>query len=131
VIEATYDGGTLDGSAAITCHAYGTGTAYYSSTMLRPESLDRWLREIRERLGIKPVLGVEAIEGVEIVVRRGREADYVFVLNHEIERVLVRGPGYDLLTSTSAKNGLEVSRGEVAVLRTTDASPDGGWVVSR
>jgi beta-galactosidase len=77
------------------------------------------------------VLGVPPIDGVEIVVRRGHGADYLFVLNHYAPRVIVRGPGHDLLSSASAQNGIAVAQGDVAVLRTNDASANAGWVVSK
>jgi beta-galactosidase len=74
---ATYVGGVLDGSPAVTCHRYGAGSAWYVSTSLDDDAYARLLADPVEEAGIRPVLaGVP--DGVE-VVRRG---SWLFVLNH-------------------------------------------------
>ncbi|WP_216853275.1 beta-galactosidase [Phytoactinopolyspora halotolerans] len=126
-VTSSYAGGPLRGSPATTRHRYGSGTAYYLSTVPDPASVRGVLERLCDDAGVQRPLGVRPPADVEVVVRRGANADYVFVLNHGDTPVEVTGPGEDLVTSTTTTGGLTVAPGGYAVVRTDDTTPEAGW----
>ena len=64
-----------------------------------------------------PVL--DAPEGVEVVLRRGTEADYLFLINHtgKSANLCVSAEATELLTGKPVPGGITVPAGEVAVVR--------------
>ncbi|GAB3006028.1 beta-galactosidase [Saccharothrix stipae] len=111
-----YADGPAAGGPAVTRHRLGAGTAWYVSTRLRGVALDRVLREVY------PVAGVAVDDDlprdVEVVRRRGADADYLFVLNHTDAEVRLAAAGTELLTGRRCESELRVPAGGTAVLRT-------------
>lgn len=79
-VRATFAGGELDGSVAVSSHAVGGGEAWYVAAVLGP-GLRRLLDDVMSRAGVQRVL--DAPQGVEVVVR----GDALFLLNHTAESV--------------------------------------------
>ena len=90
-VLASYSGGDLAGSPAVTRHAYGTGTAYYVSTALPPAGVRAVLDRARADARVDPtVAGLPP--GVEAVRRGGS----LFLFNHTdvaVDCVVPAGPG--------------------------------------
>ncbi|MFD5793590.1 beta-galactosidase [Streptomyces diastatochromogenes] len=114
---ATYADGPLAGVPAVTRHAYGTGAAWYLATLPDPATLTALLDRIRAEAGVEPVRTAPA--GVEVVRRRGPEADYVFVIDHSGRGAeLPVAPGAtELLTGKETAGSVTVAPGDVAVVR--------------
>ncbi|GMA32891.1 beta-galactosidase [Litorihabitans aurantiacus] len=120
--------GPLAGGPAITRHDVGTGHAYYVSLALDQDSRDAFLAARAADVGARPTLPGASELGVEAVLRRGADADHLFLLHHGDADVVVRGPGTDLLTGATADeaDGLRVPAGGAAVLRLAHGDPRGG-----
>jgi beta-galactosidase len=112
---ATYLGGPAAGSPAITRNRLGAGTAYYLSTRLDAASLRRVLEPAYADAGIVPA---RPADGLEVVVRRGDEADYVVVVNHADTEAGLALEGTELLSGVETGGTLRVPGGAVAVVRT-------------
>lgn len=93
----TWVDGPVAGSAALTRHAYGQGTAWYLATTPDAATLDEVIAGIALEAGVTPA--APPLPGVE-VVRRG---DRLFVINHSHIEVTVAGT--------------VVAAGDVAVVR--------------
>ncbi|GHH67162.1 beta-galactosidase [Streptosporangium violaceochromogenes] len=113
-VLARYEGGDLDGQAAITRR----GTVTYLGCLL--DDVTPVLSEVLARAGVEPVADVP--EGVE-ATRRGR---YLFLLNHATSpaKVNLREPGKDLLTGRDLSGPIEIPARDAVVLR-TDPQPTG------
>jgi beta-galactosidase len=125
---AAYVGGELDGRPAITRNRRGAGSAWYVSTQLEPPALEALLAGVLAVAGVRPVLGTAPPPGVEVVRRRGRDHDHLFVFNHTAPTVQVRGPGHDLLSGRDTASGIELPTGAAAVVRETPGGA-GTWDV--
>ena len=66
---------------AITENVYGQGRAYYVGTELPPAVMTVFLAHALTGANVAPLLAT-APDGVEVVRRRGKDADYFFLLNH-------------------------------------------------
>lgn len=74
--------GWLDGQAAITSHAYGSGRVTFVGAYLDEASQQNLIDDILKSAGVQPVL--DCPEGVEARRRLGAGGDDVFILiNHE------------------------------------------------
>ncbi|MFF4992456.1 beta-galactosidase [Streptosporangium saharense] len=106
-VLARYEGGDLDGQAAITRR----GRATYLGCL--PEDVTPVLREVLAAAGVEPVATVP--EGVE-ATRRG---DHLFLLNHTKDPVKVdlAEPGTDLLTGRDLNGLTEIPGRDALVLR--------------
>src|SRR5690606_6794944 len=71
-VRATYVDGPGAGMPAITRNTHGSGTGWYVSTRLDPDSLAVVMHEVYADAGLAP-LGLP--DGLELVTRRGDEAD--------------------------------------------------------
>lgn len=114
----SYGSGPLTGVPAVTRHTYGDGTAWYLATHPDPGTLAGLLDRIRTEAGVEPVR--ETPEGVEAVLRRGEDADYLFLINHGEgdASVQVAERATELLTARSIEGGLvTVAPGDVVVVR--------------
>ncbi len=116
-VVARYEDGPVAGGAAVTRNDVGSGHAYYVSADLDQASRDRFLAARSAQVGARPTLPGASELGVEAVLRRGRDADHLFLLHHGQEAVTVRGSGVDVLTRAAAQDGLRIEPGGVAVLR--------------
>ncbi|MEU1168453.1 beta-galactosidase trimerization domain-containing protein, partial [Streptomyces sp. NPDC005921] len=77
---ASYADGPLAGVPAVTRRGVGAGSAWYVATLPDADTLVGLLDRIRAEAGV--AAGRVAPAGVEVVVRRGADADYVFVIDH-------------------------------------------------
>ena len=113
----TYTTGPLADVPAVTRNSFGTGTTWYLATQPDPATLAALLDRIRTEAGVMPVLS--APEGVEAVLRRGTDADYLFLINHSeaSAEIPVSGEARELLTGKPVPGGVTVAAGEVAVVR--------------
>jgi beta-galactosidase len=114
----SYTSGPLTGVPAVTRHTCGEGTAWYLATHPDPDTLAALLDRIRTEAGVEPVR--ETPEGVEAVLRSGRDADYLFLINHgeRDAEVQVASRATELLSGRSVDGGrVTVPPGDVAVVR--------------
>ena len=107
-----YADGPAAGKPAVTRHAVGAGEAWYVSTRLAGADL----RALLARIPAARSEFAAAPETVEVVTRRGADADYVTVINHGEAEATVAVAGYELLTATETET-LVVPGGEVRVVR--------------
>ena len=115
-VISRYAGGALDGRPAITRNNVGRGAAWYVSTRLDEESWGRWLAFVADVAGVRPVrAGLPA--GVEVVVRRDGEREWLFALNHTAADQDVPGDGVDLLTGATITGSVRIPAGGAAVIR--------------
>lgn len=77
---AAYESGYYQDIPAITKHVYGKGNAYYVGTEPDQELLGRLARELIFDCKLK-TNGYTDI-GAELAVRKGRENEYLFAINH-------------------------------------------------
>ncbi len=114
----SYTEGPLTGIPAVTRHGCGTGTAWYLATLPDPSTLAALLDRIRAEAGVAPVRVTP--EGVEAVLRRGPEADYLFLINHGDRgaEVDVAPDATELLAGEPVDGGrVTVAPGDVRVVR--------------
>ncbi|MFF8015361.1 beta-galactosidase [Streptomyces sp. NPDC007929] len=121
---ATYADGPLAGVPAITRHTYGSGTAWYIATHPDPTTLAAVLNRIREEAGVRSEHDVPV--GVEVVRRRGAEADYLFLIDHAGKGAEIPAEGVELLTGKPVVDSVTVPEGGVAVVREATREPSGG-----
>ncbi|WEH17749.1 beta-galactosidase [Streptomyces sp. VNUA24] len=118
----SYTSGPLTGVPAVTRHTHGTGTAWYVATRPDPTTLASLLARIAEDAGVASVRPTP--EGVEAALRRGPDADYLFLINHggTDAEVTVSADASELLTgkriaTTDGSTTVSVPAGDVAVVR--------------
>lgn len=114
---ADYADGPLKGRAAVTRHAYGDGSAWYVATLPDPGTLATLIDRMCAEAGVAPPL--TGPPGVEIVRRRGEEADYVFLIDHTGDGAELPVPpgATELLTGKELLTAVSVPPGDVAVVR--------------
>ncbi|WP_210576741.1 beta-galactosidase [Streptomyces sp. GESEQ-4] len=115
----SYTDGPLAGLPAVTRNSHGAGTTWYVSTRPDPDTLAALLHRIRTEAGVRPVLDAVP-EGIEAVLRRGTDADYLFLIDHggKGAEVQVASDATELLTGKPVTSGtVEVPPGEIAVVR--------------
>jgi beta-galactosidase len=114
---ASYADGPLAGVPAVTRRPHGTGAAWYLATLPDPATLAALLDRVRGEAGVEQVR--TAPPGVEVVRRRGPEADYLFVIDHAGQGAeLPVAPGSsELLTGKETAGTVTVAPGDVAVVR--------------
>jgi beta-galactosidase len=102
VTDATVTARYLDGPSAsypaVTVVRRGHGMAWYVSTQLDSAALGELVDRVADQAQVPRI---DAPADVEIVVRRGPQAQYSFVINHSEEDVGLRFNGVDLLTGDS------------------------------
>jgi len=114
----SYTSGPLTGVPAVTRHGYGEGAAWYLATHPDPATLAALLDRIRTEAGVEPVRATP--EGAEAVLRRGEDADYLFLINHgdRSAEVEVSADATDLLAGKPVVGGtVTVPAGDVVVVR--------------
>jgi beta-galactosidase len=110
-----YLDGPAVGGPAVTRHRLGRGQAWYVSTRLRDEALDRLLYRVYADAGLVPRPGLPA--GVEVVRRSDGQASWLFVVNHEGQDVELAATGTEQLSGTRCQGALPVPAGAVRILR--------------
>ncbi|MFD8643961.1 beta-galactosidase [Streptomyces zaomyceticus] len=111
----TADGGPARGGPAVTRHAFGRGTGWYTACRLPVPSLRELVRTICAEAGVVPV--VEAPRGLEAVRRTGEQHAYLFLINHTPDT-------FHIPVNGVALTGGEITDGRAMV-------PPGGVVVVR
>jgi beta-galactosidase len=112
-VLATFSHGALAGRPAVTRHAFGDGLAWYVATRLDAEAMRRLVRELLDDGGVQRPLP-DLPDGVEAVIRHGRQGRYLYLLNHGQQQVAVDAPPDALSLVGDPKR---LAPAEVAVLR--------------
>ncbi|NLF05434.1 MAG: beta-galactosidase [Actinomycetales bacterium] len=123
---ARFETGPAAGGPAVTRHATGTGTGWYVATRLDVAGLAPVLREVYADAGI--ALAGHA-EDLEVVTRRGEDADYVLAINHGAVDTELDAVGEDLALRTEVGPPVRVPAGSVVALR-VDRARRGGETAS-
>lgn len=118
---ARYADGPLADVPAITRHAYGNGTAWYIATHPDPATLAVLLERIRKEACVRPER--DAPSGVEVVRRRGADADYLFLIDHAGRGAEIPADGIELLTGKPVVGSVTVPESGVAVVREPRPGP--------
>ena len=108
---------------AVTRNTHGAGVGWYVSTRPDAAGLRAILDEVLADAGIE-LPGIPA--GLEVVRRRGADADYVVAINHAASDLSLDLTGTDLISGSDAAGSLTVRAGDVAVVRTQRAASGGG-----
>lgn len=108
--------------AAITRNDYGSGQTLFVATAFENDaSVDRLIAYALQRANIHPL--IRPPQGVGITIRTRGDSQWIFLLNHNDDPVIVDltgiPPTRDLLTDRSPGDQLELPAGEVSVLQTT------------
>jgi beta-galactosidase len=114
----SYTDGPLAGVPAVTRNSVGTGAGWYLATRPDPSTLGALLGRMCAEAGVEGVR--ETPVGVEAVVRRGPDADYLFLIDHAGDgaQVAVAEGATELLTGERVAGGsVRVLPGGVAVVR--------------
>ncbi|MDN4482540.1 beta-galactosidase [Demequina lignilytica] len=122
-VLATNASGPGAGMPAVTRHAHGSGAGWYVATRLGVDALGTVFSGAYRDAGI--VLD-GAPETLEVVTRRGPDADFVVAANHADEEARLPVAGVDLLTGDGSDDGFTVPGGGVAVVRVVRASEGTG-----
>ncbi|MDD7929435.1 beta-galactosidase [Microbacterium thalli] len=120
--RATYTDGPAAGMPAITRKSHGNGAGWYISTRPDAAGLAAVMTEVYADAGIAPL---PASAGLEVVRRAGADTDYVVAINHGATAARLALEGVDLLTGDTVEGTLEVSAGDVAVVRAPRTAPGG------
>jgi beta-galactosidase len=112
---ASHADGPLAGHPAVTRHRHGDGTAWYLGTHPDHDTLAALLDRIRQGAGVTPEQDAPA--GIEVVRRRGAQADYLFLIDHTGKGADAPAEGVELLTGTPVTGTVTVPPGGVAVVR--------------
>lgn len=109
------------GAPCLTENQYRQGKAYYLATQPEPEFYRDFLRYLCRTNHISPTL--VAPTGVEVTKRKGKEAEYLFILNHNPDPVTVNISGkyrdligdqeYERSVSLDSKASLVLKRGNI------------------
>ena len=111
---AVYTDPDLADYAALTVNQYGDGRAYYMG-IESAELVDRVVERVLKETAI-PQFG-PLPEGVEVSVRTGAGAAYVFVLNHSSEPFTTDIKGYDETKKQPCGGDYAIAANDVAVIR--------------
>jgi beta-galactosidase len=114
-VVGTYVDGPAAGRPALTRHGHGAGHGWYLSTRPDAAGLERVMRRVYRDAGLAPA-GLP--DELEVVRRRGAEADYVVVVNHADRPAELALTGVDLLTGETSDGAFKVAAGAVRVVRT-------------
>lgn len=110
------------GQPAVTRHRHGAGTGWYVSTRLDADALRTVLAAVYADAGLTPP---GTPEGVEAVVRRGDDHDYLVAINHRDTATRIAATGHDLLADAPVDGHLDLPGGAVAVVRIPREHPGG------
>jgi beta-galactosidase len=134
-VLAAYAAGALSGLPAVTCHAFGAGTAWYLSTLLAADDLTAVLRGIAAAAGILPAGALPdgpalagpalagpgpagALPGVRVTRRRdGHGRSWLCAVSHSAATVTLPAVGLDLITGREISGAVDLPPGGIAVIR--------------
>lgn len=115
---AWYTDGDLEGMPAITRARVGDGQAWYAGTLLDDAGMAWLIREATEAAGVAALVTVPP--GVDVLVRQGPDARYVFLIERtgaETHVPLHDIRGTDLLTGVSVGGEVRLGPNGVMVIR--------------
>ena len=112
-VVSKYASGPLAGQPAITAHDSGNGAAWYVSTHLDEDGLDRLVRRLLVDAGAEPSVST----GIELVRRRSATGGWLFAVNHTEADWTVAATGTDLVTGRPVEGFLRLGPGGYAVVR--------------
>ena len=115
-VISSYSTGTLAGVPAVTRNSYGSGAAWYVATQLDGDSLRQLLVRAASEAGVVPTRSSDN-SGVEVVIRRSVDAEYLFVINHTAQAVVHPATGVELISGAAVEHAVQVAPGGVAVVR--------------
>ena len=118
-VVATYVDGPGAAKAAITRNRHGDGVGWYVSTRPDAAALGVLMSAVYADAGVTPAA---LPAGLEVVVRRGDGADYLFAINHRDDVAAIAAHGFDLLTGETVDGSLDVAGGGIAVIRIASRS---------
>ena len=121
-VHASYVDGPLAGSPAITRNRFGDGVAWYIGTELDAASLGALLERIRADAGVRPIRA-HGFEGVETVLRRSTDEEFLFVVNHTERDIRYPAVGFEMTTRSVSIGTVDVPAGQVRVVRSTIGDP--------
>jgi beta-galactosidase len=116
-VLGTWQGGHLQGQAAVTLHRVGAGQVLYVGTYLAPETA-RWIADLAlSCVPILPLLG-EAPAEVEVSLRASTERKLLFLLNHGEAAHRLQGipSGTELLQGIAVGGTLLLAPRQVAII---------------
>ncbi|MER5967612.1 beta-galactosidase [Streptomyces sp. NPDC002057] len=111
----TAEGGPARGGPAVTRHAFGRGTGWYTACRLPVPSLRTLLSTVCAETGALPV--VDAPRGLEAVRRTGEGHAYLFLINHTADTLSVPVDGTGITGGEITDGRAVVPPGGVAVIR--------------
>jgi beta-galactosidase len=114
-VLARFTDGPAAGYAALTRARRGEGSAWYVSTELDADAVRAVVATMCDAAGV--TAAVAATPGVEVVVRRGADTEYVFAMNHTEAPGRVEIGGTDLLTGQVNAGSTSVPAQGAVVLR--------------
>lgn len=118
--KVTFVEGHLAGSAAVTRNRHGAGNAWYIGTVLDPAALRETVTEAAAQAGVNLLASPE---GLEAVVRSGRDHSYLFLINHSDEEHKFVAPGHELIVGEDVSNAVVIPAGAVRVVRSSNPVP--------
>ncbi len=108
-VKAVYGEDFYRGMPALTVNRFGAGEAWYVATSPEAAFLQDWLPQLCADRGIVPLLDAVP-EGIEVTMRSKDGQDYLFVLNHIADAVVVDlggQAGTDLLSGRTLQGSSE------------------------
>lgn len=115
---AVFAEGYLSGQPAILDHRLGKGRVVYLATTLEQDVLDDVIASVIAEAGVTSPHG--APRGVEVTIRSTSDAEFLFLLNHNVQNatVVMEVDGFDRLTARRVVRGesIELSAGDVMVI---------------
>ena len=115
----SYNSDFYMGMPVVTKNRYGNGLAYYVGTRTDESFYRDFLQAICEELDIKPV--IQAPEGIEATLRKNKNGEFLFLLNHTKEPFLVKmeKDGKNILTGCSYRAGdpIALKEADVAIIQ--------------
>jgi beta-galactosidase len=116
----SYATGVLAGGPAVTRRERGRGSAWYVSTQLDGDGLDRLIRRLAVTAGL-PSPGAGHPPGLELVRRRRARGDlggdgWLFAINHTAREQVVVATGVDLVSGSTVEGTLRLGPGAFAVI---------------
>lgn len=114
-----YESDFYKGMPVITENHFGEGNAYYIATASNESFYEKFIKDICEKAGVKPV--IDTPKGVEATVRENENGVFLFLLNHtqEEQSVNLIFGGTDIIRNVEYIDGDTVTMAakDVVVLR--------------
>lgn len=119
LVVAEYGSDFYKGRPAVTKNAYGKGEAWYIASSMDEAFMDNLAATLCKKRQIKPLLGVKAPAGIEVMQRQKKENTYTFILNHnEMEQKVQLDKQYrNILTNAVFEQEVILSPYDVLILQ--------------